>query len=132
VTYSDTAPPKGARLLGVVREAPPRPYTDAEVREAEMRTMAQRIEMLEREVQYANRMPAPPAPQYASAPYPPPCDWRLSDCDSRWSSRYISPPVAVIGVPFLANRFVGQRFVGSPPGSGFHHGGGGGGGGRHR
>ena len=122
VTYSDSLPPKGTRLIGVTRDAPVKPLTEAEMRDAEMRKMSQRIQLLEREVQLANQAP-PPQPQYASAPYPAPCDWRWANCGSSWPPRYFSPPVALIRVPFSPSRFGGERQFGSS--SGFHHGGGG-------
>ncbi len=73
VNYSDNPPPKGVQAIGVVRDialrnaAPADPAAAREAaQQAEMQAMAERIRMLEREVDQAGRQ-APPL-QYAAAP----------------------------------------------------------------
>lgn len=109
VTYSDTPPPKGTRLVGVVPYTPPPPPTAAAIGEAEIRRLSQRILSLEREVQLANRPPLPSPVQYIPPPQSAPCDPRWVDCDPWWSPPlFVSAPVS--------------RHFGAHPA--FHHGGG--------
>ncbi len=94
---SNLAPPDGARVTKVVREAPPNPYNDAAreaAQKAEMEALAQRIDQLQNALQIAARQPPPPpqpqvivvpmaAPaQYVPEPQPAP---QVPDCSYGWS-----------------------------------------------
>jgi hypothetical protein len=104
VNYSDTPPPRGMRVTGVVHDSPAKMVTSTEAeaareaaRQAEMDALNARIRLLEREIDLANRA-APPPVQYVSAPPPAPpssCDY-WGDCESWWSPSFFAPPVVVI------------------------------------
>lgn len=128
VTYSDTPPPKNASLVGVVRDTPVKPLTPAEAaamreaaHQAELQAMSQRIQLLEQEIQQANRSPPPPPPEYMnpSASYSP-CEPGWYDCGPLWSSIFLRRPVAVVRTPFINRRFGVQHQFGHQ--SGFHRG----------
>jgi hypothetical protein len=109
VTFSDSPPPKGARLVVVVPDAPAPPPTAAAIGEAEIRRLSQRIQSLEREVKVASRPPAPPPTQYMPPPESAACDPRWVDCNPWWSPpQFLSAPIAAF-----------RRFGGH---AGFHHG----------
>jgi hypothetical protein len=112
VTYSDLAPPPGARVISVVSETAqpvsarangraPREPTQSE----EVRVLSDRVRQLEREIELAAERAPPPA-QYATIPpvmpYAP-CSW--ADCGPWWSAP--AYPIAYGAV------VVGSR--------GFHH-----------
>ncbi len=124
VTYSDIAPPKGARLLGVIRETPPRPMSAEEAaaareaaHQAEVRALAERIRLLEQEVDRARSVPL--YQTVASPPPPPPaCLDAWGNCDPWWSPPALYSPVVVIP-SFRPHRFAtgrqfsqGMRFTG--------------------
>jgi hypothetical protein len=99
ITYSDAAPPKGARILNVVRTPPARPKSAAEsaaeaaasasaAHDAEIRALSERIRLLERELDRAT-LAAPPANAYA----PSPCGPDGWDCNSWWSGPIYGAPL---------------------------------------
>jgi len=94
---SNLPPPDGARVTKVVHEAPPNPYNDAArdaARQAELDSLAQRVDQLQAALQNAARQPPPPpqtqfivvpaaAPvQYVSEPEPAP---QAQDCNYGWT-----------------------------------------------
>ena len=102
VNISDMPPPKGARLLTVVRSEPEPPPVAAAIGEAELRRLSERIQSLEREINAANRLPTP---QLAA------CDPQAMDCSPWWPpAQVLSEPITVL--PFLPNRQGDRRRVG--------------------
>ena len=133
VNYSDNPPPKGVQAIGVARDialrnaAPADPAAAREAaQQAEMQAMAERIRMLEREVDQAGRQ-APPL-QYAAAPPPSGygCDPAWSDCGYGWGASIFPPAVVVVSTPrFHHHFFARQSFRHSFAPHSFQHAGGG-------
>jgi len=79
VTYSNLPPPKNARVIDVIEEAPP-PSPQAQAaaeaaHQAEMRALNERVRQLEQELQlsrYDSAPPPPPYPGVAAPSYGPP------------------------------------------------------------
>jgi len=108
-------PPEGARVTSVVRETPPNPYNDAAreaAQRAEVQALAQRVDQLQNELQWAARQPPPPPPppqylivpvsapvQYITEPAPPQnaeCAYGWSSCAGWWNPGF--PPVSTVFV----------------------------------
>ncbi len=150
VTYSNLPPPKNARVIDVIEEAPP-PTPEAQaaaeaVHQAEMRALNERVRQLEQELQQSRYQSPPPPPYPVAAPpsygpppsyasYGPSCDPGFFDCNAWGGPIYYSIGV----VPWWGfrhhhdrdwfdhgfNRFPrpvgGPGFVGGPhSGSGSH------------
>ena len=125
VTYSDAPPPKGARLVNVVREAPAKATTAADLaasreaaHQAEVRALAERIRLLEQQVDLASRAAPPPTQYVNTAPPPAPCDPSWSDCGYGWSTPFLTTPVVIIRQPHFHRFGNERRFVNH---SGIHH-----------
>jgi hypothetical protein len=74
VTYSNLPPPKNARVIDVIEEAPP-PTPQAQAaaeaaHEAEMRALNEKVRQLEQELQFTRYQSAPPPPPYPSMAAP--------------------------------------------------------------
>jgi hypothetical protein len=121
VNVGNLAPPDGTRVTKVARETPPHsnPYNDAAheaAQRAEVEALAQRVDQLRNELQFAARQPPQPQPQVvvvqapAPAPYvvespAPPlyaqdCGW--SACDAWWSSGF-APFATIVYLPSPRN-----------------------------
>jgi hypothetical protein len=140
VTYSNLPPPKNARVIDLIEEAPP-PTPQAQAaaeaaHQAEMRALNEKVRQLEQELQFTRYQSAPPPPPYptAEAPSygPPPYTSSYGPCfdseffDCAWGGGPIYYTAGV--VPFWGfhhrhdhdhdrdNRF-DHRFHRFPPGS---------------
>lgn len=114
-TYSDQPPPSGVQLLNVVREPPVKPLTAAEiaarreaVQQAQIQSLTDRLRLLEREVQMANR-PAPPV-QYVLPPASSPCDPAWADCVGPSSAPFYTVPATIIQFPQHQHHFGNHHF----------------------
>src|SRR5271165_6528468 len=117
VTYSNLPPPKDAKIIDRIEEAPSTPQSQAAAaaaHDAQMQTLNARVQQLEWELRQSTMAPAPPpsAPYpVASAPsYGPDCDPGFFDCGV-WDG----PAYYTIGVPYWPYY---------RPREGFHHRGG--------
>jgi hypothetical protein len=135
VTYSDVPPPAGARVLEVVPESAPRTVMPREpAQESDARILAERVRLLERQMDLAANQPAPavqyqvpPATQYPTTSVPQTtfgCQGVWADCWWWWTQppTAFSPVYGAVVAPFTGfrhfHRFHGARFV---RGSGAHH-----------
>src|SRR4051812_16249454 len=105
MTLSDVPPPKGVRVLEVVSEPPPgtaaRSETYAPRNSAhdahDVRILAERVRVLERQVDLASSEQAASAAQYQAAPSPQPtygCQRVWADCWWWWTrAPYVYSPI---------------------------------------
>jgi len=119
-TYSDAPPPKGVRVLDVLRETPVKPLTAAEIaakrdaeQQAQIQSLNDRIRSLEQETRLARYPVALPSSQYSAPPPSLPCDPAWSGCDSFWPAPFLSVPVVVIRRPHDEHRFRFQQRMGN-------------------
>ena len=139
---SNLSPPEGVRVTCVTHENPPKtPVRSDAVRDAthdaEMQALSERVQQLQREVEFARTyapppqpmaypaIPPAPAPAYAADVMPEPtnsCDPAFGGCGYWWGQPFFPANVVVVRAPTFrraypfhgAHRFAMQRPVQRP------------------
>jgi hypothetical protein len=126
VTYSNLPPPKNAKVIDVIEEAPPpSPQSQAAAQaahQAEMRALNDKVQQLEREIQQTRwQATPPPTPYPTAAPPPPPYTEAPSydTCDPEFLDCYLWSPQPVYSTAWFVPSF---GFRGHRDHDGFHHG----------
>jgi hypothetical protein len=123
INVSNLAPPDGVRVTNVIHASEPKITTREDTRQVEMQALAERVRLLEDELELARRQapppveyrafPAPRPMQYPVDPEPPPlqysvaaaqpmnsgCDLGWTDCGFWWGSSIYPASVVVLRAP---------------------------------